>query len=140
MFKDFANMDAPTIHEVSYNVVEVFEDYLESLDVVIPCADADEESERLEDDNAAALYGEEYWRLIDEAENWFCSFPLLAEVYSSKFLAAFDVYGAGNDQERIHGSRPRLDLPYAVRQMVQGRYAECNSRQMEGASQLCLMN
>lgn len=32
------------------------------------------------------------------------------------------------------------DLPYAVRQMVQGRYAECNSRQMEGASQLCLMN
>lgn len=90
MFKDFANMDAPTIHEVSYNVVEVFEDYLESLDVVIPCADADEESERLEDDNAAALYGEEYWRLIDEAENWFCSFPLLAEVYSSKFLAAFD--------------------------------------------------
>ena len=60
MFKDFANMDAPTIHEVSYNVVEVFEDYLESLNVVIPCADADEESERLEDDNAAALYGEEY--------------------------------------------------------------------------------
>lgn len=58
MFKDFANMDAPTIHEVSYNVVEVFEDYLESLDVVIPCADADEESERLVDDNAAALYGE----------------------------------------------------------------------------------
>lgn len=115
MFKDFANMDAPTIHEVSYNVVEVFEDYLESLNVVIPCADADEESERLEDDNAAALYGEEYWRLIDEAENWFCSFPLLAEVYSSKFLAAFDEL---LDAKGLSGYKPQGEQRAALKAKI----------------------
>jgi hypothetical protein len=91
MFKDFANMDAPTLHDVSYKVVEVFEEYLESIDVAVPCADEEEEAERLKDDNPAALYGKnEYWRLRDDVENWFCSFPHLADVYSSKFLATFD--------------------------------------------------
>lgn len=112
MFKDFANMDAPTIHEVSYNVVEVFEDYLESLDVVIPCSDEEEEAERLEDDNAAALYGEEYWRMVDEVENWFCTFPLLAEIYASRFLAAFDEL---LDSKNLSGYKPQGEQRAALK-------------------------
>lgn len=113
MFKDFANMDAPTLHDTAYKVVEVFEDYLESINVSVPCDDAEEEEERLKDDNPAALYGEnEYWRLIEEVENWFCSFPHLAEVYSSKFLVAFDEL---LDSRNLSGYKPQGEQRTALK-------------------------
>ncbi len=116
MFKDFANMDAPTLHDTAYKVVEVFEDYLESINVSVPCADAEEEEERLKDDNPAALYGEnEYWRLIEEVENWFCSFPHLAEVYSSKFLVAFDEL---LDSRNLSGYKPQGEQRTALKAKI----------------------
>lgn len=116
MFKDFANMDAPTLHDTAYKVVEVFEDYLESINVSVPCADAEEEEERLKDDNPAALYGEnEYWRLIEEVENWFCSFPHLAEVYSSKFLVAFDEL---LDSRNLSGYKPQGEQRTALKAII----------------------
>lgn len=69
-----------SIKETATSIVEVFENYLLSLDVVIPCSDTDEEQERKKDNNQAALYGMEYWHFVDEVENWFRMLPTMCNI------------------------------------------------------------
>ena len=50
------------------DIVDVFDSFLESKNIEIPCADPEEEAERHDDDNCACLYGMEYWALVDRVE------------------------------------------------------------------------
>lgn len=69
-----------SIKETATSIVEVFENYLLSLDVVIPCSDTDEEQERKKDNNQTALYGMEYWHFVGEMENWFRMLPTMCNI------------------------------------------------------------
>ena len=80
MYKNFKDMDAETLHKMSWEVVEVFDSYLSGLGVMIPCDDFSEQKER----------EEEYWNLVDGIEMWFTLYPLLTQVYPKRFMAAFD--------------------------------------------------
>ena len=75
---------------MSWEVVEVFDSYLSGLGVMIPCDDFSEQKEREEENSDAALYGTEYWNLVDGIEMWFTLYPLLTQVYPKRFMAAFD--------------------------------------------------
>lgn len=90
MYKNFKDMDAETLHKMSWEVVEVFDSYLSGLGVMIPCDDFSEQKEREEENSDAALYGTEYWNLVDGIEMWFTLYPLLTQVYPKRFMAAFD--------------------------------------------------
>ena len=50
------------------DIVDVFDSFLESKNIEIPCADPEEGAERHDDDNCACLYGMEYWNLVDRVE------------------------------------------------------------------------
>lgn len=54
--------------EVISGILDCFEELLDKLEITIPCADADEE-ERKMDDNSARLYGMEYWLLYEQIED-----------------------------------------------------------------------
>lgn len=71
MYKNFKDMDAEMLHKMSWEVVEVFDSYLSGLGVMIPCDDFSEQKEREEENSDAALYGTEYWNLVDGIEMWF---------------------------------------------------------------------
>ena len=68
-FVNFTGMTS-LIPEYASAIVEVFENYLDSLNVRIPCKSPDEEKERGYGDNDAALYGSEYWEIVDNIEAW----------------------------------------------------------------------
>lgn len=68
-FVNFTGMTG-LIPEYAAAIVEVFEDYLDSFNVRIPCESPDEEKERKYGDNDAALYGSEYWQIVDDIEAW----------------------------------------------------------------------
>lgn len=69
---------ADALHEIEVNesvrkracgIVERFDNLLHRKGIRVPCADQDEESKRNEDPgNEAALYGEEYWNLVNYTE------------------------------------------------------------------------
>lgn len=69
---------ADALHEIEVNesvreracgIVEQFDNLLHRKGIKIPCADEDEENRRNEDpDNEAALYGAEYWNLVNYTE------------------------------------------------------------------------
>ena len=50
------------------DIVDVFDSFLASKNIEIPCADPEEEAERHDNDNCACLYGMEYWDLVDRVE------------------------------------------------------------------------
>lgn len=56
-----------TNHNLATDIVDVFDNFLASKNIEIPCADP-EEAERHDDDNCACLYGMEYWNLVDQVE------------------------------------------------------------------------
>lgn len=49
--------------EMSMNIMDVFEEFLEEHGITIPCEDEDEEKERKEDECSARVYGSEYYDL-----------------------------------------------------------------------------
>ena len=53
-----------TNHNLATDIVDVFDDFLASKNIEIPCTDPEEEAERHDDDNCAYLYGTEYWNLV----------------------------------------------------------------------------
>lgn len=53
-----------TNHNLATDIVDVFDDFLASKNIEIPCADPEEEAERHDDGNCACLYGMEYWNLV----------------------------------------------------------------------------
>lgn len=55
--------------EVVSGILDCFEEFLDKLEITIPCADADEEEARKMDDNSARLYGMEYWSLYEQIED-----------------------------------------------------------------------
>lgn len=55
-------------HTLAADIVDVFDSFLASKNIEIPCADPEEEAERHDDDNCACLYGMEYWSLVDRVE------------------------------------------------------------------------
>lgn len=69
---------ADALHEIEINesvreracgIVERFDNLLHRKGIRVPCADEDEESKRNEDPgNEVALYGEEYWNLVNYTE------------------------------------------------------------------------
>lgn len=56
-----------TNHTLAADIVDVFDSFLASKNIEIPCTDPEEEEER-HDDNFACLYGMEYWNLVDRVE------------------------------------------------------------------------
>ena len=61
-------MTEDTRKEVVSGILDCFEELLDKLEITIPCADADEE-ERKMNDNSARLYGMEYWSLYEQIED-----------------------------------------------------------------------
>lgn len=57
-----------TNHNLATDIVDVFDNFLASKNIEIPCDDPEEEAERHDDDNCACLYGMEYWSLVDQVE------------------------------------------------------------------------
>ena len=57
-----------TNHNLATDIVDVFDNFLASKNIEIPCDDPEEEAERHDDDNCAYLYGMEYWNLVDQVE------------------------------------------------------------------------
>ena len=57
-----------THHNLAIDIVDVFDNFLASKNIEIPCDDPEEEAERHDDDNCAYLYGMEYWNLVDQVE------------------------------------------------------------------------
>ena len=55
--------------EVVSGILDCFEELLNKLEIIIPCADTEEEEERKMDDNSARLYGMEYWSLYEQVED-----------------------------------------------------------------------
>lgn len=49
-------------------IMELFEDFLEEKNISIPCDDEEEERMRYEDENAARIYGMEYYNLSEKIE------------------------------------------------------------------------
>ena len=43
--------------ELAASITDVFEDYLSTIDKVIPCADPDDEEDRAENEASPAIYG-----------------------------------------------------------------------------------
>lgn len=54
--------------ELACSIAELFEDLLDEKKMVIPCSDPVEEKERHDGGNTAALYGMEFWSLVDSIE------------------------------------------------------------------------
>lgn len=92
-YSEIANITADTItNEFSFekgtgnvaaNVLDIFEEFLDSKNITIQCSDEDEENDRLisesESENSVRLYGMEYWTLCERIESIFISHnPLLA--------------------------------------------------------------
>lgn len=50
------------------DIVGLFENFLESKNIRVPCDDPEEETDRYKYGNDAYLYGMEYWHLVDEIE------------------------------------------------------------------------
>lgn len=73
--------------ELAANIIDIFEDFLASIGKVIPCSDPDTEEERAENDDAAAIYGEEYYALEDTVVEVLESKP---KDTSKEILAEFD--------------------------------------------------
>ena len=58
------------VRNFASDILDEFDEFLASKDITIPCADESEEGDRYADDpnNAAALYGSEYYGLLDQVE------------------------------------------------------------------------
>lgn len=76
--------------ELAASIIDVFEDYLSTIDKVIPCANPDDEEDRAESDNAAAIYGTEYYTLEDTINSFLQNDSLDPSTYIDKCLNAFD--------------------------------------------------
>lgn len=61
-------MNTNSNHLLAADIVDVFDGFLASKNIEVPCADPEEESDRHEDGNCACLYGMEYWNLVDRIE------------------------------------------------------------------------
>lgn len=57
-----------TVRELSCKIVDLFDELLCDENIVIPCADKDEEEERHYNNISTALYGLEYHNLVDKIE------------------------------------------------------------------------
>lgn len=76
--------------ELAASIIDVFEDYLSTIDKVIPCADSDDEKDRAENEDAAAIYGTEYYALEDTIDSFLQDDPYNPSAYVDKCLNAFD--------------------------------------------------
>ena len=76
--------------ELAASITDVFEDYLSTIDKVIPCADPDDEEDRAENEDAAAIYGTEYYALEDTIDSFLQDDPYDPSAYVDKCLDAFD--------------------------------------------------
>lgn len=57
------NENKENIKELSMNIMDAFEEFLETHGITIPCEDEAEEKERKEDECSARIYGSEYYEL-----------------------------------------------------------------------------
>lgn len=56
-------------NELATEIVELFEKLLDKKGIEIPCDDEDEQKDRYEGNNAANLYGMEYFNLVSDIQN-----------------------------------------------------------------------
>ncbi len=61
-------MKESKLANMSVDIVELFENFLDSKDIYIPCTDDEEEKRRKEEEQVVKLFGTEYWNLIDGVE------------------------------------------------------------------------
>lgn len=57
-----------TERNLAADIIDVFDSFLASKNIEIPCDDPEEEADRHDNDNCACLYGMEYWNLVDRVE------------------------------------------------------------------------
>ena len=55
--------DTKNAKEMSMNIMDAFEEFLEEHGITISCKDKDEERERNEDECSARIYGSKYYEL-----------------------------------------------------------------------------
>lgn len=56
-------------NKLAIEIVELFEELLDKKGIEIPCDDEDEQKDRYEGNNAANLYGMEYFNLVSDIQN-----------------------------------------------------------------------
>lgn len=56
-------------NKLATEIVELFEELLDRKGIEIPCDDKDEQEDRYEGNNAAKLYGMEYFNLVSDIQN-----------------------------------------------------------------------
>ena len=76
--------------ELAASIIDVFDDYLSTIDKVIPCADSDDEKDRAENATAAAIYGTEYYALEGTIDSFLQDVPYDPSAYVDMCLDAFD--------------------------------------------------
>lgn len=61
--------------KLANEIVELFEELLDTKGIEIPCDDETEQKDRYDDGNDAKLYGMEYWNLVDKIESMLSNIP-----------------------------------------------------------------
>lgn len=56
-------------YELATKIVELFEELLDKKEIEIPCEDAVKQKDRYDGNNAAKLYGMEYFNLVSEVQS-----------------------------------------------------------------------
>ena len=56
-------------YELATEIVALFEGFLDKKGIEIPCEDAVEQKDRYDGNNAAKLYGMEYFNLVSEVQS-----------------------------------------------------------------------
>ena len=76
--------------QLAAEIVDVLDEYLDDKGIVIPCASESEEEDRKESDSCCALYGSEYWNLVDFLESALNDRTLSEDEIASQLLEKFE--------------------------------------------------
>ena len=80
-----------TNRQLAAETADILEEYLFDKGIVIPCASESEEEDRKEsDDSCCALYGSEYWNLVDFLDNALTANTLSKDEIACQLLEEFE--------------------------------------------------
>ena len=79
-----------TKRQLAAETVDILDEYLFDKGIVIPCASESEEEDRKESDSCCALYGCEYWNLVDFLDNALTANTLSKDEIARQLLEEFE--------------------------------------------------
>lgn len=79
-----------TSRQLAAETVDILDEYLFDKGIVIPCASESEEEDRQESDSCCALYGSEYWNLVDFLDNALTANTLSKDEIACQLLEEFE--------------------------------------------------